>query len=287
MKTLLDPKLDYIFKNIFGVEKNKKLLISLLNAILRGKPYIKDVKLENTEITKILELDKASRLDVLATTDNGTKVNVEIQCRNTGDLINRAFHYLSAMINGSVQTGQSYNNISVISIWILGENVTTREKAISEAYMTFQNNDKDPYQIMTDKARIIFIELNKFNPKTACQQDMLTAWLSFLKDPIFMNEEFLKMEEVHKAMATLKYISSDDEERAIARIRQNTINDHNSERTVAREEGFEEGREAGLEAGVEQKTREAAINMKSKGFDNKLISECLNISEKELGKLLE
>ncbi|MDR0753521.1 MAG: Rpn family recombination-promoting nuclease/putative transposase, partial [Holosporaceae bacterium] len=33
MTDLLDPKLDYIFKNIFGVEKNKPLLISLLNSL--------------------------------------------------------------------------------------------------------------------------------------------------------------------------------------------------------------------------------------------------------------
>ncbi|MBQ8651401.1 MAG: PD-(D/E)XK nuclease family transposase, partial [Alphaproteobacteria bacterium] len=43
MRQLLDPKLDYIFKNIFGVEKNKRLLISLLNAILDNNPKINEV----------------------------------------------------------------------------------------------------------------------------------------------------------------------------------------------------------------------------------------------------
>ena len=48
---LFDPKEDFVFKALFGTEENKELLISLLDAILKGKPYIKDLSLNNTEIT--------------------------------------------------------------------------------------------------------------------------------------------------------------------------------------------------------------------------------------------
>ena len=33
---LFDPKVDYIFKNIFGSEKHPKILISFLNACIKG-----------------------------------------------------------------------------------------------------------------------------------------------------------------------------------------------------------------------------------------------------------
>ena len=66
---LYDPKKDYIFKTLFGKEKNKDLLISLLNSILRGNPVIKDLTLHNTELAKILEKDKSSRLDISAISD--------------------------------------------------------------------------------------------------------------------------------------------------------------------------------------------------------------------------
>ena len=40
MKGLLDPKMDFVFKNIFGSEKNPKILISFLNDnICRNKKY--------------------------------------------------------------------------------------------------------------------------------------------------------------------------------------------------------------------------------------------------------
>ncbi len=244
---------------------------------------IKDLTLDNTEITKILELDKASRLYVKAVSDDGTNIDIEIQCRNTGEIPSRAFHYLSAMVKNSVKEGESYNKTKVISIWILGENVTDRISAISDAYMTFQENDKDPYQVMTDQARIIFLELNKFKPKTDCQQDMLNAWVSFLKDPIYLDDATLEISEIKDAMETLKYISSDDETRAIADLRKKTINDHNSELTVAREEGLEEG----ISIGVEEERKKNAINMKADGLANSTIAKYLNISESEIEELLK
>ncbi|MDR1551545.1 MAG: Rpn family recombination-promoting nuclease/putative transposase [Holosporaceae bacterium] len=249
MTNLLDPKLDYIFKNIFGVEKNKSILISFLNALLKGNPQICDIQLENTDITKILEEDKASRLDIKATSDEGTLLDIEIQCRNTGEIPQRAFHYLANMMPDTVKSGASYKGPKVIGIWILGENVIDRQNAIGEAYMTFQPQHPDPYQIMTDSARIFFIELPKFNPKNADMHDLLTGWLSFLKNPIFMDESFLKVKEVKEAMETLKYISADDEIRTLADLRQKTINDRNSEMTVAREAGREEGIAIGEERG--------------------------------------
>jgi predicted transposase/invertase (TIGR01784 family) len=98
---------------------------------------------------------------------------------------------------------------------------------------------------MTDSARIFFVELKKFDPKNADSRDLLAGWLSFLQDPVFLDREFLNVPEINDAMETLKYISADPETRAIADLRQKTINDHNSEITVAREEGIAIGEERG------------------------------------------
>jgi predicted transposase/invertase (TIGR01784 family) len=271
MIDLLDPKLDYIFKNIFGTEKNKRVLLSFLNALLKGNPPIGDLTFDNTDIAKILGEDKASRLDIKATADDGTKLDIEIQVRNTGEIPQRAFHYLANMMPGVVKQRESYRGPNVIGIWILGESVTDRQNAIGEAYMTFQPNDPDPYQIMTKNARIIFIELPKFNPKNADARDLLTGWLSFLKNPIFMDEAFLQVEEVKEAMNTLKYISADDEVRAIADLRQKTINDHNSEMTVA----------------LEKAKEETARKMLAEGLSAEIIEKCTGLSAEEIKALKE
>jgi flagellar biosynthesis/type III secretory pathway protein FliH len=67
-----------------------------------------------------------------------------------------------------------------------------------------------------------------------------------------MDDAFLEIKEVKAAMEALKYISADDDVRAIADLRQKTINDYNSEMTVAREEGLEEGIAIGEAKGKEE-----------------------------------
>jgi predicted transposase/invertase (TIGR01784 family) len=281
MTNLLDPKQDYIFKNIFGTEQNKSLLISLLNSLFKGNPHIQDLTYDNPNIEKILEKDKASRLDVRATTDDKTMLDIEIQCKNTGEIPQRAFHYLANMMPQTIRSSESYKGPNVIGIWILGESVTDRKNAISEAYMTFQPKDPDPYQILTDRARIIFIELPKFNPKEADTHDLLTGWLSFLKNPIYLDKSYLKVKEVHDAMDTLRYISSDDEVRAIADLRQRTINDKNSELTVAREEGIA----IGEEKGALKKARETAKKLLSRGMGASEVADVTGLSEGQISKL--
>jgi flagellar biosynthesis/type III secretory pathway protein FliH len=116
--------------------------------------------------------------------------------------------------------------------------------------VTFQQNEPDTYEILSDNFRLIFIELQKFDPQKEDALDTLTAWLSFLKDPVFMDAAFLQVDEVKEAMETLKYISADDEVRAIADLRRRTINDRNSELTVAKQMGKEEGLAEGEAKGL-------------------------------------
>jgi predicted transposase/invertase (TIGR01784 family) len=278
---LLDPKQDFVFKNIFGKEDGKPALISLLNSLFKGNPHIENLRLENTDIAKILEEDKASRLDIKATTDDKLILDIEIQVKNTGEIPQRAFHYLANMMPHIVKSNESYKGPHVIGIWILGENVTNRQNAISEAYMTFQPSDPDPYQIMTDSARIFFIELPKFNPKNADSRDLLNGWLSFLQDPVFLDREFLNVPEINDAMETLKYISADPETRALADLRQKTINDHNSEITVAREEGKAEGKAEG----ELKKARETAVSMLGDGLPVETVSKYTGLSIDEIKAL--
>jgi predicted transposase/invertase (TIGR01784 family) len=74
-------------------------------------------------------------------------------------------------------------------------------------------------------------------------------------------------------METLKYISADPETRAIADLRQKTINDRNSEITVAREEGKAEGK------------RETALTMLKDGMLTCTISKYTGLSVEEIESL--
>jgi flagellar biosynthesis/type III secretory pathway protein FliH len=83
------------------------------------------------------------------------------------------------------------------------------------------------------------------------------------------------VKEVKEAMETLKYISADDEIRAMADLRQKTINDRNSELTVAKEEGIAigkaEGKEEGITEGEQKKAMEMALGLLRAGVDINII----------------
>ncbi|MDT7918927.1 Rpn family recombination-promoting nuclease/putative transposase, partial [Clostridium perfringens] len=76
-RTLLNPQIDFVFKKIFGTEKNKPILINFLNAVIKPTTPIKDVEIKNNDIDKDFIEDKFSRLDVKATTSNKEHINIE------------------------------------------------------------------------------------------------------------------------------------------------------------------------------------------------------------------
>ena len=52
-KGLLDPKVDFVFKNIFGSPNHPEILISFLNATLKPKKKIVSVDIKKTESKRV------------------------------------------------------------------------------------------------------------------------------------------------------------------------------------------------------------------------------------------
>ena len=282
---LFDPKVDYVFKILFGDENDKSMLISLLNAILKGKPTIKDLILNNTDIPKILKDNKSCKLDILATSDEGIKFNIEMQCKKTKDIINRTVYYASKLFTKDLKENDDYNNSKVISIWIFGENVTDRESAINEAYMTLQKTNNEDYEILTDHLRIIYLELNKYKITKDNINDKLTKWVDFLTNPIDLEKSTFEDEDIEKARKKLEFISSDDKERASLEAIKEGLFDQYSSFNIGKKEGIEEGLKEGLKEGEKNKSIEIAKNMLKDNVDINIISKYSGLNIEEINKL--
>lgn len=107
---LMDLKVDYAFKQLFGNEKNKEITIVFLNAILQrtGSNRIKEILFTNTEAGGEYEEDKQSRLDLLVTTNADERINVEIQFSNKYDMINRSLYYWSGVYRSQMKRKMDY-----------------------------------------------------------------------------------------------------------------------------------------------------------------------------------
>lgn len=285
---LLDIQSDFIFKGVFGIEKNKRLLISMINSILKGNPEVKDIQIRNTEVSRILKNNRTILLDINAEIGYQKFVDIEIQVRNTGEIIERAVQHLAQVLTlnsrrltekekdaGKVLT---YKYPKVIGIWIMGENVTDREDAVNEASLAFPPTEKEDFQIITDKLRIFFVELPKFHPKHIDRKNMLDVWMTFLKDPL--NKEIQNIDEVRQALDTLKELSADPTTREIYDLRQRTEFGYLSEKNIAVENAVKK-----VQAQAEAEKRESAKTALSMGLTVEQASKITGLSVEKINEI--
>ena len=276
---LLKPTNDYVFKRIFGQKKNSDILKDLLQAILpnwniKNVEPRQEVQLETDFIT-----DKVCRLDILATLDDGTKVDIEMQMRNYNDIEARSLFYTTREYHQSLENGQDYIEIpKSIGIWISNFNVFNDEGPFHEIVRLRRDYEN---QIFTDKIEMHYLQLPKFKQKCKRISNKLEEWLTFIS---FENMEELKMienEKVKKAEEELEYLSGDEAERRIAYLRETAEIDRKFAMTAARDQGRVEGRSEGK---IEEKI-ETAKKMLAEERDINLIIKITGLTKDEIEKL--
>ena len=276
---LLKPTNDYVFKRIFGQKKNSDILKDLLQAILpnwniKNVEPRQEVQLETDFIT-----DKVCRLDILATLDDGTKVDIEMQMRNYNDIEARSLFYTTREYHQSLENGQDYIEIpKSIGIWISNFNVFSDEGPFHEIVRLRRDYEN---QIFTDKIEMHYLQLPKFKQKCKRISNKLEEWLTFIS---FENMEELKMienEKVKKAEEELEYLSGDEAERRIAYLRETAEIDRKFAMTAARDQGRVEGRSEGK---IEEKI-ETAKKMLAEEMDINLIIKITGLTKDEIEKL--
>ena len=272
---LLDPKNDYVFKRIFGEKGDEDILMSLINAILKGNPTIKELELLNTEYPKEGVITKGCQFDILAKTDNNITINIEMQYRRNSNIRDRIIYYSDRLNVGEYKVGQKYGEKKVISIWIFAENLTDREEPISEIFPCFKENKNDKWEVFTENKRIIIFELKKYKTTDYNYKDILTNWVNFLQEPNILENNPLKINnnELDRALDKLEYISKKDEERYIIDSFTDYERDYYNDTKTAKEEGLKEGK------------IEMAKKMLKEGLDLNLISKLSDLSVEEIKNL--
>ena len=180
---ILKPTNDFIFKKIFGEPKNAELLKDLLESILT---------------------DKLGILDILATLNDNTKVNIEMQVKNYYNTIERSLFYGTGIYHENLEKGEDYIDIPhSISIWITDFNVFKDGPFHEKARLRRDFENK----VLTDKLQLHYIQLPKFKEKCKRISSKLEEWLTFIENE---NLEAIKMsnnENIKKAEAELEYLT--------------------------------------------------------------------------------
>ena len=284
MRGLLDPKMDFVFKNIFGSEKHPNILISFLNATLKPKDLITAVEIKNTDLNKGYIEDKFSRLDVKATTSNNEIINIEIQLKNEYNMIKRSLFYWSKLYSEQLNEGEDYSVLKrTICINILNfKYLKTRKFHSGYRLKEIYSNEE-----LTDVAEIHFIEIPKLEEGTD-EKDMLVAWIEFLKNPESEKVRSLEMsvDEIREAKDELIKMSNDDTQRELYEMRAKTLRDKISALNEAERKGIKKGREEGRKEGEKNKSIEIAKSLIKLGLDKESIAKSTGLDLWEVEKLM-
>ena len=241
-RRLLNPKIDFVFKKIFGSEKHPGVLISFLNAVLKPKNNITDVEIKNTDIDKSYIEDKFSRLDVKAVTSKNEIINIEIQLKNEYNMIQRSLYYWSKLYEEQLEEGDRYDKLCrKVCINILDFKYLKNDRF----HNGYRLKEIETNEELTDLEEIHFIEIPKLKKINSEKDivDVLEGWVEFLRDP--ESEVVRKLEmtnkEIREAKDELYRLSMDEKERALYFIREKSIRDEISALANAEEKGMERG----------------------------------------------
>lgn len=282
MTYLLSPKVDFVFKRIFGNEKHPNILISFLNAVMKPIDPIKSVQIRNSDIEKEHIEDKYSRLDIKAVTNKGEYINIEIQIKNEYNMIKRSLYYWSKMFENQIVEGDNYDKLSkTVCINILDFKYLKNDNF----HNTYRLKEINTNEELTDTMELHFIEIPKLRKLDDTEEisDMLEAWVFFISSPESEVVEKLEMskKEIKEAKSELLRMSVDSKERYMYEKRKESILEKISLIESAEQKGIEKGKKEG----ENRKTIEIAKKLIVNGLDDELIKNSTGLSIEEINIL--
>jgi predicted transposase/invertase (TIGR01784 family) len=240
---LMSPKIDFVFKLIFGDEKHKDLLIAFLSAVL-GLPEreFQEISIINTELLREFTEDKKGILDVRAKTRAGKQIDVEIQILPTEFMPERTMFYWSKMYLSQVKSGDTYDRLmKCITINIVDFKCVPLNKLHTKYHLT---EDETGYKL-TDILEVHFLELPKLfeNEVLKDANDPIVQWMQFIdaKSKGVMEMLAEKNNDIKKAYDLLQIISKDDKARMVYEAREAELRDQLTRLKSAEEKGIEKG----------------------------------------------
>ena len=300
----IDPRVDIVFKKLFGSPDHPNLTMSFVNAVLQeaGLPEAISLTIKNPFRLAEFEDEKSSELDILYHDQAGNEIQLEMQIECHAGLAQRMVHNWAQLYTHQLARGHDYKEHSqVLSIWILNEPMF----GDGRWFHLFRFCCLLTGMLLHEDACIMTIELpvwthlnrggehgifggvekwNYFLTRAGGQEaDVL---LATLRDPVFK-----------EAVELMTDFTRSQKLRHAYDMRQNYQHIIASYKRTGFEAGLEEGRAAGLAEGklegkAEGKTegkaefaREMARKLLAKGLPIEDIADITGLSAQELSSI--
>ena len=254
---LLSPLLDVVFKMLLTRNGDSRLLLDLSNTVLRPSQPFEELVILNPGIDLETIMHKAVVLDVLARTRAGDFVQIEMQASSEAFFRDRALYYVARLHGSQLSRGDEYERLrTTYAINFLNFDHFECQNP-DQFVQTFRLREDRTGVLLSERFEVHFIELLKFrrllmkNPQGSGDEH-LDHWLQFLLNPSDkkLKRVFRSDPIIGEAMDRLKEISSDEQARQLARMREVGERDLKSRMSSMLKQGLEEGRAKGLAEGL-------------------------------------
>ncbi len=225
----VNPKIDLVFKKLFGSEENKDILLSLINAILPEYQQVTKIFLKNPYNVSDYAEGKLSILDIKAEDEQGRLFDIEMQIRSSKFYGKRALFYWAKMFgsqldyvldetkdnNDSIEVG--YSDLKKCIVISLMDFNFFEDKEYHRAYTLKDIKTNESHKDL-DYLDLYFIELKKYKGKLQNLKTTLERWITFLNnahkyDNKNLPQELAEIREIRKASQTLEAMYLDEKEK--------------------------------------------------------------------------
>ena len=279
-KKILSPKIDVVFRMLFGEQKHERITKKLIEDVIEEK--VEKIELEQTPYLWGNQADdKLGIIDVRATINNKNPIDIEMQVLDKHDIEKRILFYWSKLYLKQLKKGENYRKLNrSISIIFLDYEIEKLKKLPIHTKWQIMNN-KNGKTILTEDLEIHIIEIPKIN--RMLENGKLKKWILFLENP--EGEETKRMaekeKEIKEAIETLEDISSDEEKERIAELRQKYIMDKEVELETAEEKGIRKG----IEKGIKSEKIEIAKKMLKENMQVEVIEKITGLTKAEIDEI--
>ena len=295
---------DFYFKYLLGSEQRKHLTIQFLNAVLyeNEETQIEDVSFLDKDQDPEFAHEKLSKLDILARTNTGMQIDIEVQILKHAYLSERFLYYWAGLYGSQLKEKDQYTQLKPTISIILLDFVYLPETAWHNVYHICNDISK---QRLTEHFAMHFIEMKKFTYSDIKKLTKLGTWAAYFSNCDAKEMEVLTMNNnVMKDVAKAENAFTNDETmRYQYMLREKAIRDYYSGLNDAKQEGIvigekrgekrgeergeKRGRKLGLAQGVQQEKMANILGMLREGIDIAVIAKITSCSIEEIRQIAD
>lgn len=218
----LDPKLDLVFKRL--LTREPMLLVDMVQGIL-ARP-VDELTVLEPGIPGERTTDKQIVLDIRATLDDGSRIDLEMQRRTLSDLAPRLVYYAARDYAAQLRRGDPYHRLTPTAgiVWLIEPLIP----GLDRLHSVFELRDRHTGTRLCDHLAIHLLQLSCFSPSRATETGYTASvqrWARFLLAQDDAEFERLAAEDpiMSTATRTLELLSQDPETLRLAREREDSI----------------------------------------------------------------